>query len=406
MDLLLFATDEVIFRVILALLDAHYEQLLKLEGFEEITDYLKNTIPQIDQITMTKVFKKVYILNISRQLADYKIEYNVLKEEIKQTNKHLENLKKSQEETRKVEKQLKIAQSNVDRLENIRQNQHQDNQKLQIQVRSLETTIQTLGDYLTNLAISRTDIDVPSDIRRLLQQLESQHNQQRQAMMKRHPNFADRKIAKSMSVNSNLGMGLKVLIEQNENEAGSQQKSSVLPNMTPLESLPAQASKKKFFQNTYEQIKKQNSCKSKAIEEEVSEAVELGDQKREEPQISDKKQEEPEIGDKKQEGPEIGDKKEKDQQDLKSSVNNVEALVKNNMDPWAKRAETNEKTEEKVESPKPSAKPEPESTNNNEKSAEITNSKEITDDLEEFDLPPLISSDIQYSFIRSSCRKK
>ena len=79
-------------------------------------------------------------------------------------------------------------------------------------------TIETLGDYLTSLTINRTDIDVPTDIRRLLQQFEYQQNKFQQQQTKRRPVFLDRKIGKSVSVNNSLGMSLKVLIEQNEND--------------------------------------------------------------------------------------------------------------------------------------------------------------------------------------------
>ena len=58
-DLLFFASDEVIFRVVLALLDVHKEELMKLDCFEDIMDYLKNVVPQMEQNVMNKVFKKV-----------------------------------------------------------------------------------------------------------------------------------------------------------------------------------------------------------------------------------------------------------------------------------------------------------------------------------------------------------
>src|SRR5690349_13236998 len=48
-DLLLFASNEVIFRVILSLLQCHKDELLKLDCFEDIMDYLKNVIPKIDE---------------------------------------------------------------------------------------------------------------------------------------------------------------------------------------------------------------------------------------------------------------------------------------------------------------------------------------------------------------------
>lgn len=267
-DLLLFASNEVIFRVILSLLQVHKDELMKLDSFEDIMDYLKNVIPKIDESTMVKVFKNVYTLNISRQLMDYKIEYNVLKEEIRNTNQHVENLKVSHDENNVLKRQLQMAESNIERLENIRHAQQQENQSMQIQIQSLEVTIQTLGDYVNLLSINRTDIDVPTDIRRLLQQLECQHNQQRQQQMKRRPIFLDRKIGKSVSVNNSLGMSLKVLVEQNENDAPMQTPpSAITPIPTtpePLTPAEAPAPKKKYFEKALEHIKQQQAQKMNA----------------------------------------------------------------------------------------------------------------------------------------------
>lgn len=265
-DLLLFASNEVIFRVVLSLLQVHKDELLKLDCFEDIMDYLKNVIPKVDEPTMTKVFKNVYVLNISRQLMDYKIEYNVLKEEIQNTNQHVESLKLCKEENKVLQRQLQMAEANIERLENIRHAQQQETQSMQIQMQSLEVTIQTLGDYLTSLSIHRTDIDIPTDIRRLLQQLEYQHNQQRQQQMKRRPVFLDRKIGKSVSVNNSLGMSLKVLVEQNENDHSMLQTppSAVTPTPTTPELSPTPAtSKKKYFEKALEHIKQQQNNKTK-----------------------------------------------------------------------------------------------------------------------------------------------
>lgn len=258
-DLLLFASNEVIFRVILSLLQVHKDELLKLDSFEDIMDYLKNVIPKVDDKTMAKVFKNVYTLNISRQLMDYKIEYNVLKEEIRNTSQHVENLKVSREENQVLQRQLKMAESNIERLENIRHTQQQETQSMQIQIQSLEVTIQTLGDYLTSLSTHRNDIDIPTDIRRLLQQLEYQHNQQRQQQMKRRPVFLERKIGKSVSVSS-LGTSLKVLVEQNENDSSIQTPTSdITPTIMPEPSAPAP--KKKYFEKAFEHIKQQQALK-------------------------------------------------------------------------------------------------------------------------------------------------
>lgn len=243
-DLLLYASNEVMFRVIISLLDLHRKEILKLDSFEDIMDYMKNVIPKIDAATMSKVLKNVYELNITRQLLDYKIEYTVLKDELVNTA----NLNVAKEEIKNLHKQLEIAESNIERLEGIRHTQQQENQTMKQQIQSLEVTIQTFGDFLQSL--SRTNVEIPTDVRRLLQQYEYQQNKQNQ-QLKRRPIFLDRKLNKSMSVNTSLGMSLKVLIEQNEND-----------NQTPpcaVTPSPDFTPRKKYFEKTFEQIKQQQA---------------------------------------------------------------------------------------------------------------------------------------------------
>lgn len=90
---------------------------------------------------------------------------------------------------------------------------------LQTQVQSLELTIQTLGRYIGQLVEYNPELELPSEVRRMLQQLDDLERQRRK------PIFAERKIGKSVSVNSHLGFPLKVLEELSEkDEHGSPQK--------------------------------------------------------------------------------------------------------------------------------------------------------------------------------------
>lgn len=247
-DLLFFASNEVIFRVIISLLDYHKNEILRLDSFEDIMEYLKNVVPKVDAKILNKVLKNVYELNITRQLMDYKIEYNVLKDELVNTTHHNESMKVAKEEITNLQKQLEIAHSNVERLDNMRHSQELENLSMKQQIQSLEVTIQTIGDFITSLTLNHSNIDIPTDVRRLLQQLE--YKQQSQKIKKR-PMFLDRKIAKSMSVNHNLGMNLKVLIEQNENDNQTTPPCAI----TPTSSESITPSRKKYFEKTFEQIK-------------------------------------------------------------------------------------------------------------------------------------------------------
>lgn len=95
-----------------------------------------------------------------------------------------------------------------------------------------------LGQYVLQMTEKTPNIDMPGDIRRLVQNVSSIETQR-----KLKPIFTDRKIGKSMSVNSQLGFPLKVLEELNES----------------MESPVAQHKHKSpFFENTYQQIRDQN----------------------------------------------------------------------------------------------------------------------------------------------------
>lgn len=121
-------------------------------------------------------------------------------------------------------------------LEKTRSSQQSQITNLQSQVQTLELTIQTLGRYVSHLADRNLDLEIPQEVRRILQQLDDLERQ------RRRPLFTERKIGKSISVNSHLGFPLKVLEELNEKEEhGSPQKTKKTP----------------YFENTYEQLRQQ-----------------------------------------------------------------------------------------------------------------------------------------------------
>lgn len=54
------------------------------------------------------IFIKVFSMDISKQLIEYQVEYNVLQEEITTTNHHLENLNKERVRNQHLETQLQV----------------------------------------------------------------------------------------------------------------------------------------------------------------------------------------------------------------------------------------------------------------------------------------------------------
>ncbi|XP_023172961.1 TBC1 domain family member 4 isoform X4 [Drosophila hydei] len=218
-DLVFLESSDVIFKFAIALLSVHNQQLLARNNFEEIMDYLKSIVPKIELNCMEKIMKLVFSLDIGKQLAEYNVEYNVLQEEITTTNHHLEMLNREKSHNTHLEQQLQFAQSSIAQLEMTRSSQQTQISTLQVQVQSLELTIQTLGRYIGQLVDYNPDLELPNDVRRMLQQLDDLERQRRK------PIFAERKIGKSVSVNSHLGFPLKVLEELSEkDEHGSPQK--------------------------------------------------------------------------------------------------------------------------------------------------------------------------------------
>ncbi|XP_017847705.1 TBC1 domain family member 4 isoform X2 [Drosophila busckii] len=218
-DLLFLESSDVIFKFAIALLSVHKQQLLARDNFEEIMDYLKSVVPRMEAGCMEKIMKLVFTLDIGKQLAEYNVEYNVLQEEISTTNHHLEMLNREKSQNQHLEQQLQFAQSSIAQLETTRSSQQTQISTLQSQVQTLELTIQTLGRYIGQLVEVNPDLELPSEVRRMLQQLDDLDRQRRK------PIFAERKIGKSISVNSHLGFPLKVLEELSErDEPGSPQK--------------------------------------------------------------------------------------------------------------------------------------------------------------------------------------
>lgn len=64
-DLLFLESSEVIFRYAIALLNLHKEELLNRDNFEDIMDYIKTSLPQIDAATLEKITKDVRATLIS-----------------------------------------------------------------------------------------------------------------------------------------------------------------------------------------------------------------------------------------------------------------------------------------------------------------------------------------------------
>lgn len=106
-DLLFLESSEVIFRVALALLEEHQDQLLACDSFEEIMEYLKVKVPAVDKETLDRVMKRVFYpdTEMAKQLNEYRVEYQVLQEEMLSVKPQIENIEKLEFENKELTRQ-------------------------------------------------------------------------------------------------------------------------------------------------------------------------------------------------------------------------------------------------------------------------------------------------------------
>lgn len=143
-------------------------------------------------------------------------------------------------------------------MEKTRTAQQTEIQTLQSQIQSLQLTVNTLGSFMSQLVDTNHNIDMPGDIRRMVQQI----SDNMAAATRKKPIFLDRRIGKSMSVNAQLGFPLKVLEELNESSEG-------------VSSPKATAGKSSFFENTYEHIRQQNKVRPNRLVDSVSSSIDM-----------------------------------------------------------------------------------------------------------------------------------
>ncbi|KAJ8956370.1 hypothetical protein NQ318_015108 [Aromia moschata] len=215
-DLMFLEGPDVVFRVALALLSFHKEKLLICDSFEEIMNYLKIQVPNIDKPTLDKIMKQVYTTDLSKQLNEYKVEYQVLQEEMQSVQPQVEALHKLEaqnktltEQNKALMGQLEMALANVQRLEKTRVLQQSQLNRLEMQFRAQEVTIATLGNFINNLVEQKVEVEIPDEVRRILTQIsftekrknefKPQQNNLMKMFQKAGEPHPDRLMVKSMS---------------------------------------------------------------------------------------------------------------------------------------------------------------------------------------------------------------
>lgn len=90
------------------LLETHQDELMKRDNFEDIMNYMKTIVPNIEANTMDKMMKDVFTMDIKKQLVEYQVEYNVLQEEISTSQHYMESLNREKENYSQLESKLQV----------------------------------------------------------------------------------------------------------------------------------------------------------------------------------------------------------------------------------------------------------------------------------------------------------
>nr|XP_023016210.1 TBC1 domain family member 1 [Leptinotarsa decemlineata] len=259
-DLMFLEGPEVIFRVSLALLSHHKEKLLVCDSFEEIMNYLKVQLPKIDRSTLDILMKQVFTTDCVKQLNEYKVEYQVLQEEMTSVQPQVEALHKLESQNKLLSdqnqllmRQLESTVANVHRLEKTRALQQSQLNRLEMQSRGLNVTIATLGAFINSLMEQKVDVEIPDDIQRILTQLSFSERRQNEGrpqqnnLMRTFQKPSDKIFVKSQSTGK-----MNVPSNVNQSEFGD----NVLNGMKT--SPPSSTEKtSKFFSNSHNNILQQ-----------------------------------------------------------------------------------------------------------------------------------------------------
>ncbi|VEN42372.1 unnamed protein product [Callosobruchus maculatus] len=269
-DLIFLEGADVIFRIALALLTYHKDKLLHCDSFEEIMNYLKEEFPNIEKPTLEKLMKQVYTTDISKQLNEYKVEYQVLHEEMTSVQPQMEALHKLEVQNRTITdqnksllNQLESSLANVQRLEKTRVLQQSQLNRLEMQNRALNVTIATLGNFVNELVEQKLDIEIPDDVRRILSQISLTERRQSELKLQQNnllkmfqrPENSEKIMVKSLST------GKIDIPERKEFRANSLKTQTIVePNLkTQQEKSPTTSTERisKFFSSSHNTILQQ-----------------------------------------------------------------------------------------------------------------------------------------------------
>ncbi|XP_074047913.1 TBC1 domain family member 4 isoform X2 [Macrotis lagotis] len=147
-DIIFLQGTDVIFKVALSLLSNQETLIMECENFENIVEFLKNTIPDMNTSEMEKIITQVFEMDISKQLHAYEVEYHVLQDELQESthscdeSEPLEKLEKANNQLKRQNmdllEKLQVAHAKIQSLESSLENLLTRETKMKSLIRSLE----------------------------------------------------------------------------------------------------------------------------------------------------------------------------------------------------------------------------------------------------------------------------
>ncbi|XP_012327472.2 TBC1 domain family member 4 isoform X2 [Aotus nancymaae] len=180
-DIIFLQGTEVIFKVALSLLSSQETLIMECESFENIVEFLKSTLPDMNTSEMEKIITQVFEMDISKQLHAYEVEYHVLQDELQESSyacedsEPLEKLEKANSQLKRQNmdllEKLQVAHAKIQTLESNLENLLTRETKMKSLIRTLEQekmayqkTVEQLrkllpADALANCELSLRDLN-------------------------------------------------------------------------------------------------------------------------------------------------------------------------------------------------------------------------------------------------------
>ncbi|XP_006832134.1 PREDICTED: TBC1 domain family member 4-like [Chrysochloris asiatica] len=147
-DIIFLQGTEVIFKTALSLLSNQEALIMECESFENIVEFLKNNLPDMNTSEMEKIITQVFEMDISKQLHAYEVEYHVLQDELQESsyacedNEPVEKLERANSQLKRQNmdllEKLQVAHAKIQTLESNLENLLTRETKLKSLIRTLE----------------------------------------------------------------------------------------------------------------------------------------------------------------------------------------------------------------------------------------------------------------------------